>query len=279
MNILSCLLDEYAPLHHEAEFLLLEELRDLANYHAILLALAERPMSLTEVGTTVGSGTTSSTPPAPHPARLRRAPLPLTGQRPSKRSVRYVLDDPLLRFWFRFIGPNQSGIRVPGPRRRSRSAFAPARRLFRHLFRATLPRGVAPPLRARGRHGRVRDRGILGSGRADRRRRHAQRRSHRSRRVQMGSRQVGQVHHAELEDRVAHYPNPQTRRSRAASFSARRSSLPRRAPGCGGTPSPSFTESDEARRTPRHSSTKSTVIPSRSASGARPGSAGSRTSA
>ena len=44
------------PLHQEAEFLLREELRDVSNYHAILLALAERPMSLTEVGVAVGLG-------------------------------------------------------------------------------------------------------------------------------------------------------------------------------------------------------------------------------
>jgi uncharacterized protein len=117
MNIVSALLDEYAPLHQEADFLLREELRDVSNYHAILLCLAERPMSLTEIGTAVGLG---------HNVQYHLQQLvqlgyvarrqPLSGQRAPKRQVRYVLDDPLLRFWFRFIGPNQSRLRVPGPK-------------------------------------------------------------------------------------------------------------------------------------------------------------------
>lgn len=115
-NIVSALLDEYAPLHQEADFLLREELRDVSNYYAILLALAERPMSLTEVGAAVGLG---------HNVQYHLQQLvqlgyvtrryPLTGEAPSKRSVRYALEDPLLRFWFRFVGPNQSLLRVPGP--------------------------------------------------------------------------------------------------------------------------------------------------------------------
>ena len=117
MNIVSCLLDEHAPLHHETEFLLREELRDVSNYHAVLLSLAERPMSLTEVGAAVGLG---------HNVQYHLQQLvqlgyvarrfPLSAARPSKRSVRYVLEDPLLRFWFRFVGPNQSRLRVPGPK-------------------------------------------------------------------------------------------------------------------------------------------------------------------
>src|SRR6185436_16063661 len=56
MNIAETFLDEYAPLHREADFLLREELRDLAKYHAILTLLAERPMALTEIGAAVGLG-------------------------------------------------------------------------------------------------------------------------------------------------------------------------------------------------------------------------------
>jgi hypothetical protein len=117
MNIVSSLLDEYAPLHHEADFLLREELRDVSTYHAILLALAERPMALTEIGAAVGLGHNVQY----HLQQLMQLGYvarrhPLTGRRPSKRAVRYALDDPLLRFWFRFVGPNQSRLRVPGPR-------------------------------------------------------------------------------------------------------------------------------------------------------------------
>ena len=33
---------------------------------------------------------------------------PLTGQKPNPRITRYALEDPLLRFWFRFVYPNAS---------------------------------------------------------------------------------------------------------------------------------------------------------------------------
>jgi uncharacterized protein len=116
MNIAEAFLDEYAPLNREAEFLLREELRDLANYHAILTRLAERPMSLTEIGSAAGLG---------HNVQYHLQQLmelgyvarrfPLSGESPSKRSVRYALEDPLLRFWFRFVYPNQSFLSFPGP--------------------------------------------------------------------------------------------------------------------------------------------------------------------
>ena len=43
--------------------------------------------------------------------------LPLTEKKPNPRQVRYVLQDPLLRFWFRFVFPNLSFIQQMGPRR------------------------------------------------------------------------------------------------------------------------------------------------------------------
>lgn len=115
-NIAACFLDEFSPLFSEADFLLREELRDLQLYHAILVALAERPRTLTEVGVITGLG---------HNAQYHLQQLanlgyvarrfPLIRGRPSKRAVRWLLDDPLLRFWFRFVSPNQSLLRVPGP--------------------------------------------------------------------------------------------------------------------------------------------------------------------
>ncbi len=126
MNIETSLLDEHSPLYQEAEFLLREELKDVSNYHAILFALADRPMSLTEVGAFVGLG---------HNVQYHLQNLiqlgyiarrfPLTGGLPSKRAIRYVITDPLLRFWFRFIGPNQSLLRVPGPKATMASRIRP----------------------------------------------------------------------------------------------------------------------------------------------------------
>jgi AAA+ ATPase superfamily predicted ATPase len=47
---------------------------------------------------------------------LRRR-YPLERQPPNPRHVRFGIDDPLLRFWFRFVFPNVSVIRAGGPAR------------------------------------------------------------------------------------------------------------------------------------------------------------------
>ena len=47
---------------------------------------------------------------------LRRR-YPLERQPPNPRHVRFGIDDPLLRFWFRFVFPNVSVIRASGPAR------------------------------------------------------------------------------------------------------------------------------------------------------------------
>ncbi|MBL8626461.1 MAG: ATP-binding protein [Myxococcales bacterium] len=144
-NLVAGLLDEYAPLHREADFLLREELRDVANYHAILLALAERPLTLTEIGAAVGLGHNVQY----HLQQLTQLGYvarrqPMSTRRAPKRAVRYVIDDPLLRFWFRFVGPNQSRLTVPGAQatftRRIRPALdAYFGSCFERLCREALP--------------------------------------------------------------------------------------------------------------------------------------------
>ena len=49
----------------------------------------------------------------------------MTPDRPSARHVRYDLDDPLLRFWFRFVFPNTSYIRHMGAERALRDLIRP----------------------------------------------------------------------------------------------------------------------------------------------------------
>ena len=71
--------------------------------------------------------------------------FPLTGIKPVARQVRYVLDDPLLRFWFRFVFPNLSFIQQMGPRRTMRERIRPELdSFFGHCFevlcREALPR-------------------------------------------------------------------------------------------------------------------------------------------
>jgi hypothetical protein len=41
--------------------------------------------------------------------------FPLTDKKPNPRQVRYVLQDPLLRFWFRFVFPNLGFLQQMGP--------------------------------------------------------------------------------------------------------------------------------------------------------------------
>lgn len=117
-NIRDHLLDEFAPLFHEPTFLLREELRELAPYQAVLFAVASGRVTVGEIvratqlaernvpyylGQLVELG------------YLERR-YPLDGRRRNRKAVRFAMDDPLLRFWFRFVFPNFSLIRSGGPR-------------------------------------------------------------------------------------------------------------------------------------------------------------------
>ena len=115
-NIKRALLDEFAPLFHEPTFLLREELREIASYHAMLFAIASGHI-------TVGAVAAATELPERNVHYYlqqlvslgyvqRRYPLDRT--RPNAKQLRLGLDDPLLRFWFRFIFPNMSLMRSAG---------------------------------------------------------------------------------------------------------------------------------------------------------------------
>jgi hypothetical protein len=118
-NLASLFLDESAPLAREPDFLLREELRDLTSYHAVLMELAAGNGTAADIARATGLD--------PRTLNYHLGVLcdlgyasrryPLTDRPAPARSVRYVLDDPLLRFWFRFIFPSQSLIRTLGPSR------------------------------------------------------------------------------------------------------------------------------------------------------------------
>jgi AAA+ ATPase superfamily predicted ATPase len=120
-NIVSAFLEVEAPLMREAEFLLREELRDVASYATLVEALAAGQATPTSLGKFAGI-------PVPRVMFFlktlqalgyveRREPL-VPGH-PSRKLARYAVADPLLRFWFRFVAPNFSAIRR-GP---ARAAF------------------------------------------------------------------------------------------------------------------------------------------------------------
>ncbi len=145
-NIMDNLLQEHAPLYQEPEFLLREELRDLEKYYAILLAVSSGSASHQEIARRAGVSERS----LPYYLNqlihlgyvVRRHPL--TGGAPTKRGVRYVLDDPLLRFWFHFVYPNMSFISQMGAARALHSCIRPGLdayfgRCFERLCREALP--------------------------------------------------------------------------------------------------------------------------------------------
>jgi len=145
-NIEEQLLDELAPLNREPEFLLREELREVQHYHAVLRAIAAG--STTQRDIAVASGV---------PERNLHYYLqqlmdlgyvgrrvPLVPGKPSARNVRYLLDDPLLRFWFRFVFPNGSYLQHMGPRRTFTDRIKPGLEAywgicFERLCREALP--------------------------------------------------------------------------------------------------------------------------------------------
>ena len=126
-NVQATLLDEFAPLYDEPTFLLREELRDVSSYHAILTALASGSRTAAEIAASTGLPERSLPYYLGQLEELRylRRRYPLTDGPPVTRHVRYTLDDPLLRFWFRFVYPEQSLIKQLGPERTWDKRIAP----------------------------------------------------------------------------------------------------------------------------------------------------------
>lgn len=146
LNIMENLLNPYAPLYHEPDFLLREELRDVGNYYAILMAIASGFNSHANI-----SKQTNIDNRALHYylkqlmelGYLRRR-YPVTDKKPIQRHVHYILDDPLLQFWFRFIYPNMSYIQQVGSEKALQERIIPHLasyfgHCFEQLCRETLP--------------------------------------------------------------------------------------------------------------------------------------------
>ena len=146
-NIRENLLDEFAPLFHEPAFLLREELREVAPYHAVLFAIASGERTARAVADATGL-----------PERnlhyyfeqltamgyVRRR-YPLDGGRPNPKQLRFTIDDPLLRFHFRFVFPNTSALKSAGVARTFAEAIKPSLDSwfgegFERLCREALPR-------------------------------------------------------------------------------------------------------------------------------------------
>ena len=145
-NVRQHLLDEFAPLFHEPTFLLREELREIAPYHAILFAVASGHGAARDIAAA------TSLPDRNLPYYLQqlvnlgylRRRYPLDRRRRNAKQVRFGIDDPLLRFWFRFVFPNMSAVRGAGPAHTFRNRIAPSLdawfgSCFERLCREALP--------------------------------------------------------------------------------------------------------------------------------------------
>jgi uncharacterized protein len=146
-NIEDQLLNEFSPLFREPEFLLREELRDIQNYYALLMAVAQGFSTNAQIAAHTGIPEKSL-----HYYLQQLVALgyvkrrhPLTGDKPIARNVRYVLTDPLLRFWFRFVFPNLSFLQQMGSQRTMREIVRPQLDsffgyCFENLCREALPK-------------------------------------------------------------------------------------------------------------------------------------------
>lgn len=118
-NLMATLLSEFAPLFQEPEFLLREELRDVSSYQAVLSAIAAGETSIRGIATSAGlpeRGLTYYLDQLQALGYVTRR-YPLAAKKPHARQLRFVLDDPLLRFWFRFVFPHKSAVQRLGSAR------------------------------------------------------------------------------------------------------------------------------------------------------------------
>ena len=119
VNIRRAILREFGPLFREADFLLREELRDVERYYAVLTALAHGSATASEISRQTEIDNRSLDYYVRQLSELGYVArkYPLTERSPVRRHVRYELADPLLRFWFRFVLPNLSFLAHLGPER------------------------------------------------------------------------------------------------------------------------------------------------------------------
>jgi len=114
-NIRQHILDaQSGTLFNEPRLLLMEELREPRNYFSILRAIAQGRTRLNEIAQGAGIGNVTTV------ARYldilqhmrlitRRVPSTETQPEKSKKGI-YQIDDHFLRFWFRYVHPNQSSL-------------------------------------------------------------------------------------------------------------------------------------------------------------------------
>lgn len=114
-NIRQHILDTHSgSLYNEPRLLLMEELREPRNYFSLLRAIAQGNTRLNEIAQASGVGSASTVSrylDILQQMRLITRRVPATESQPqkSKRGL-YLIDDHFLRFWFRYVHPNQGSL-------------------------------------------------------------------------------------------------------------------------------------------------------------------------
>ncbi|MGQ9556310.1 MAG: ATP-binding protein, partial [Anaerolineae bacterium] len=115
-NIREHILETRGALHREPQLLLAEELREPRNYFSILRAIAQGAGRLSEIiqAAAVGdSSTTSRYLDVLQELRIVKRIVPATESQPQKsKKGLYRIEDPFMRFWFRYVHPNQGALEI-----------------------------------------------------------------------------------------------------------------------------------------------------------------------
>lgn len=104
-------LDRFAPLWNEGRSLIEQELNEPRVYFALLERLARGPQHLNELAQHAGVDTSRASKYLSVLVGLRLVARAVSiGSAPDSRDGRWQLTDPFLRFWFRFVFPNQGDL-------------------------------------------------------------------------------------------------------------------------------------------------------------------------
>lgn len=111
-NVRQQVLSKTSVLFNEPEFLLRTELRNPGRYMSILEAIAGGHTTPKEISgaTDIDSGPLSKYLRTLGRLRLIDREVPVTATKEKSKRSRYRIADDFLRFWFRFVEPNRSGI-------------------------------------------------------------------------------------------------------------------------------------------------------------------------
>lgn len=109
-NIREYILSKGTFLYEEPEFFLRQELREPANYMAILEAMAAGSTKVTEIANATGRDASSMSRYLQNLQRLAIVDklVPVTAS--NRKQGIYTITDPFFEFWFRFASPNRSDL-------------------------------------------------------------------------------------------------------------------------------------------------------------------------